>query len=309
MLGITAAAYVPYYAAMLLIKAGAGGNAGAPGRTIATILSEVLFIILWASLALPIATGAGTYAISERYLGNEVTIGQALNRAVKSLWTLSVAQFAVVLWVFIGFVLLIVPGILWSLSYALVVPVVLVEGRKATPSLRRSWELVKDNRWKVFAVLLIVSALQWLLGFVHFFRCSRQILPAPARCDPSWALAPSRRLRLPRTIPPAALPTSPARWPWAFGNRSRAALRRGFQAVQSCLLDPECPRPFRAAAQSRASSAAFVGNRRRSTWWRNSARREFQRAAAWWFQNFPHPAPASCSSVHARRVRSRVRCL
>ena len=165
MLGITAAAYVPYYAAMLLIKAGAGGNAGAPGRTIPTILSEVLFIILWASLALPIATGAGTYAISERYLGNEVTIGQALNRAVKSLWTLSVAQFAVVLWVFIGFVLLIVPGILWSLSYALVVPVVLVEGRKAAPSLRRSWELVKDNRWKVFAVLLIVSALQWLLGF------------------------------------------------------------------------------------------------------------------------------------------------
>ena len=165
MLGITAAAYVPYYAAMLLIKAGAGGNAGAPGRTITVILSEVLFIILWASLALPIATGAGTYAISERYLGNEVTIGQALNRAVKSLWTLSVAQFAVVLWVFIGFVLLIVPGILWSLSYALVVPVVLVEGRKAAPSLRRSCELVKDNRWKVFAVLLIVSALQWLLGF------------------------------------------------------------------------------------------------------------------------------------------------
>ena len=165
MLGITAAAYVPYYAAMLLIKAGAGGNAGSPGRTIATILSEVLFIILWASLALPIATGAGTYAISERYLGNEVTIGRALNRAVKSLWTLSVAQFAVVLWVFLGFMLLIVPGILWSLSYALVVPVVLVEGRKAAPSLRRSCELVKDNRWKVFAVLLIVSALQWLLGF------------------------------------------------------------------------------------------------------------------------------------------------
>src|SRR5947209_19825806 len=61
--------------------------------------------------------------------------------------------------------LLIVPGILWSLSYALVVPVVLVEGRKAAPSLRGSCELGNDNRWKVFAVLLIVSALQWLLGF------------------------------------------------------------------------------------------------------------------------------------------------
>jgi hypothetical protein len=163
MLGITAAAYVPLYAVMLLVRAGTGS--GVPGRNIAALLYEVLFIILWASLALPVATGAGTYAISERYVGNEVTISQALSRAIKSLWTLSLAQFAVLLWVFIGFVLLILPGILWSLSYSLVVPVVLIEGQNAAASLKRSWNLVKDNRGKVFAVLVVVSALQWLLGF------------------------------------------------------------------------------------------------------------------------------------------------
>jgi hypothetical protein len=161
-LGITAAAYVPLYGVMLLMKA---GGVGSPGRGIAALVSEAVFIILWAGLALPIATGAGTYAISERYLGNDVTIGQALSRVLKSLWTLSVAQLAAALWVFIGFVLLVVPGILWSLSYSLVVPAVLIEDQKAAAGLRRSWELVKGNRGKVFAVLVVVSALQWLLGF------------------------------------------------------------------------------------------------------------------------------------------------
>ena len=165
MLGIAAAAYVPLYATMLLMKAGMRGSTGSPGASIATILSEVLFILLWASVALPIATGAGTYAISERYLGHEVTIGQALRHVLKTLWGLSIAQLLVSLWVFIGFLLFIVPGILWSLSYSLVVPVVLIEGRKAAAGLKRSWELVKGNRGKVFAVLVVVSALQWLLGF------------------------------------------------------------------------------------------------------------------------------------------------
>src|SRR5207249_12027752 len=69
-----------------------------------------------------------------------------------------------------------------------------------------------------------------------FFRCSRQILPAPARCDPSWALAPSRRLRLPRTIPPAALPTSPARWPWRSEEHT-SELQSRFDLVCRLLLE------------------------------------------------------------------------
>src|SRR5919109_3862831 len=162
MLGITAAAYVPLYAVMLMMKAGASGR---PGPAVTTVLFEGLFIILWASVALPIATGAGTYAISERYLGHDVSTGQALSRVLSSLWTLSIAQLSAALWVFIGFLLLVVPGILWSLSYSLVVPVILIEGQKAGAGLKRSWVLVKGHRGKVFAVLFVVSALQWLLGF------------------------------------------------------------------------------------------------------------------------------------------------
>lgn len=165
MLGIVATAYVPLYAVQLLIQASVGRGVALSGRDFTAVLAEILFVLLWASVALPIATGAATYAISERYLNHDVTVGQALKRAWKRLWTLCIAQLAVAVRVLIGFLLLIIPGILWSLSYAIVTPVVLVEGRKAGPSLRRSWELVKGNRKKVFAVMVVMGVLQWLLSF------------------------------------------------------------------------------------------------------------------------------------------------
>ena len=165
MLGITAAAYVPLYAIMLLVESSRTSYVDPSQRRLIGLLSQLLFIVLWTTVAFPIATGAGTYAVSERYLGNTVTIGQALARALKRFWTLSFAQLSVATRVVFGVILLVIPGILWSLSYALVVPIVLVEGHKALPSLKRSWDLVKGYRKKVFAILVVVYVLQWLLGF------------------------------------------------------------------------------------------------------------------------------------------------
>ena len=55
--------------------------------------------------------------------------------------------------------LLIVPGILWSLSYTLIAPVIMLESVGAQEGRRRSWELVSGNRGKIFVVLLVVGLL------------------------------------------------------------------------------------------------------------------------------------------------------
>jgi hypothetical protein len=164
MLGITAAAYVPFYLIMVVIESRVGINVQAPSGGLSTLLFQIVFMILWASIAFPIASGAATYAISERYLGNEVTIGEALGLALSRFWTLSLAQITATIRVMFGFLLLIVPGILWMLSYALIVPAVLIEGQKATPSLRRSRDLVKGQRGKVFCVMFIINLLQGILA-------------------------------------------------------------------------------------------------------------------------------------------------
>src|SRR6266511_4104793 len=137
LLGITAAAYVPFYLVMLTIESRLSANVQAPSARLSTLLFQIAFMVLWASIAFPIAGGAATYAISERYLGKDVTISEALRLTLSRFWQLSVAQITATIRVMFGFLLLIVPGILWILSYSLAVPAILVENQKAIPSLTR----------------------------------------------------------------------------------------------------------------------------------------------------------------------------
>ncbi len=167
LLGITAVAYVPFYLIMLIFQSSVGFNANGENAGWAAILYFIVFIILWTSIAFPLlAGGAATYAISERYLGHDVAINAALRRGLASFWRVSMAQITVSIRVIIGLMLLIVPGVLWLLSYSLVVPPILVEGQKAVPSLRRSRELMKDHRGKAFAIMVVLILLEaiWAIG-------------------------------------------------------------------------------------------------------------------------------------------------
>jgi hypothetical protein len=168
MLGITAAAYAPFYLVMLVIESRLDASVQAESGSLSTLLLGVAsifaFVILWASIAFPVAGGAATYAISERYLGNDVTIGAALRRGLSHFWTLSLAEIAATIRMLFGFLLFIVPGILWMLSYSLIVPAILVEGQKAMPSLRRSRDLVNGERGKVFCVILTMILLEVIFG-------------------------------------------------------------------------------------------------------------------------------------------------
>jgi hypothetical protein len=164
MLGIAATAYVPFYLIMLVIESSIAGRLPAREVALSALVFQVVFVILWASIAFPIASGATTYAISERYLGNNVTIGDALRRGLSHFWPLSIAQITATIRVLFGFMLLIVPGILWMLSYSLIVPAIIVEGQRALPSLKRSRDLIKGYRGKTFCILLVVNLLQLVLA-------------------------------------------------------------------------------------------------------------------------------------------------
>jgi uncharacterized membrane protein len=63
----------------------------------------------------------------------------------------------------LGLVLLIVPGLILMTWWALVIPVVVLEGSPAGAAFTRSRELVRGYGWNVFGV--IVLAILVLLGF------------------------------------------------------------------------------------------------------------------------------------------------
>jgi len=186
MLGISGILNVPILVLTVLpvFLARAGSS---PFLAVTAAISSMLIGLVALLVVYPLVTGATTKAVSDTYLGNPVTVGSALKVAWRRFGTLLMAQTVAGMIVLLGFILLVVPGILWMLSYTLIPPVVMIEaaerkGARPVPSppgdpgrgtpritdrgeiRRRSWELVKGNRGKVFVVLFVFVVMQVLLG-------------------------------------------------------------------------------------------------------------------------------------------------
>jgi hypothetical protein len=184
MFGITAILNVPTLLIALLPQVLTSTPRMSATLLIAALLS-VLVSLLTLLVIYPLVTGAITKAVSDKYLGNSVTIGEALKEAWSNVGTLLLTQWVAGLIVLLGLFLLVVPGILWMLSYSLIAPVVMIEAsdpkRRRVHTLtgesrvvpvildrtdirRRSWDLVKGNRGKVFVIFLIIFIMNILLN-------------------------------------------------------------------------------------------------------------------------------------------------
>jgi hypothetical protein len=71
------------------------------------------------------------------------------------LWTLIGAGLLAGLGVAVGLVLLIVPGLILLTWWCLIVPVIVLEGKRVGESFGRSRELVHGHGWTVFGVVII----------------------------------------------------------------------------------------------------------------------------------------------------------
>lgn len=118
-----------------------------------------------------IVTGALALAVSEIHLGRETSPRAVLGRAWGRLPSLLLASLFAAAAILAGTCLFLVPGLVWGLSLAVFAPVLMVEGRRARESLRRSWELMDGSRLKalaVFAVLLVAAAVPQLVLWSSF---------------------------------------------------------------------------------------------------------------------------------------------
>ena len=68
---------------------------------------------------------------------------------------------SVMVWVLVmlGFVLLIIPGIILFLAFELVYPIAVLEGGSATEILKRSYNLTKGHRWNILGATFVTSVL------------------------------------------------------------------------------------------------------------------------------------------------------
>ena len=109
-----------------------------------------LGLVFLAVLANNLSSGALMKSISESYLGNEVTVGQAYQYVLPRLGSMIWASILVGVVVVLGFLLLVVPGVIFSLWFALTVQIVVLERLAASKGMSRSRALTSGNLGKVF---------------------------------------------------------------------------------------------------------------------------------------------------------------
>ncbi len=124
----------------------------------------------------PIYIGALIYALARLKQGWQVSYGEAMREGLRNWGSLFGARLIAGLFVLLGLLALIVPGIILLLRYSYLDYAVVLEGASAASARSRSTELTKPVRaelcgvWVVFLIgLILVSAILYLpLAFVSF---------------------------------------------------------------------------------------------------------------------------------------------
>lgn len=103
-----------------------------------------------------IGVGASTLIVSDSYLGEQTTAGAALGRVVPFVGRMIALTFLIGCLVFLGLLLLIVPGIFIACGLALAATALVLEQLPGpTVAMQRSWTLTRGYRGKLFLALMV----------------------------------------------------------------------------------------------------------------------------------------------------------
>jgi hypothetical protein len=105
----------------------------------------------------PFLVAAITRAAADIYLGEPVGIGKtyrfALGRVHSILWITILSLLATLA----GFILLVIPGIFVFVRLAFASAVLVIEDRRGTKALGRSWRLARGHFWRILGTILLAG--------------------------------------------------------------------------------------------------------------------------------------------------------
>ncbi|HUI83234.1 MAG TPA: glycerophosphoryl diester phosphodiesterase membrane domain-containing protein [Candidatus Binatia bacterium] len=158
--GIAALAYLPLFlvqtATLWIPKI-----LSAPAIMAASI--GFLISLVLQMLAVAAASSATIIVVSAAYLERPITLREAYGRVSGMLLRVFFIMIGSGIGIAIGLVLLIVPGIILFLMWALAIPVAVLEDAGLGESLSRSRELTREHRGRVFLIYLLYFVLVFAL--------------------------------------------------------------------------------------------------------------------------------------------------
>jgi hypothetical protein len=130
-------------------------------------LLSIIAVVAVVTLVLgPIAAAGAIKMASEEIEGRPVELGAAVKFAASKLIWLWALGILVGIIVGVGFILLVVPGIILLIMFGLTFPVLIIENVGVLGSLGRSRELVSHRWLKTFAVMLVWFIILAVIGII-----------------------------------------------------------------------------------------------------------------------------------------------
>jgi hypothetical protein len=113
-----------------------------------------------------VLTGAITRAVAAEVAGQVPSVEESFRFGFHRLGAVLLVSVLVGLATIAGFILFIIPGIWIGVRLAVSVEALVVEGRRGTQAMGRSWELVGGHWWHAFGALVVAGLLTGVVNAV-----------------------------------------------------------------------------------------------------------------------------------------------
>jgi L-cystine uptake protein TcyP (sodium:dicarboxylate symporter family) len=110
--------------------------------------------------------GALTRGAAGSLIGRAVDVGASYRYALSRLGGLIILALLYAIIVAVGFILLIIPGIIFGVFLAVAMPAFIVERKSASEALSRSWNLVSGSFWHTLGVIVVAFILAGIVNGV-----------------------------------------------------------------------------------------------------------------------------------------------
>ena len=130
------------------------------------VASASLLAALVALLLYQVLTGAITRNIAAEVAGQDLGLEQSYRFGFARLGPILVVSILVGLATLLGLIVFIIPGIYIGVRLAVSIQALVIEGRRGTEAMRRSWDLVGGHWWHAAFTLLVAALLTGVVNAV-----------------------------------------------------------------------------------------------------------------------------------------------
>ncbi len=149
-----------------------------PGLIGLSLIGILIVALIVAIISLIIAGMAIKYT-GDVIEGGAPTLSATLNYTISRIADLIIASIIVSIVVSIGFLLLIIPGIILSIMFMLTIHAVMLEGKSATEAMSRSRKLVSGRWLKAFLLIIVIAIISIIISIIPFIGPLLMVLAYP----------------------------------------------------------------------------------------------------------------------------------